>query len=152
MPTISHEQQFLVWLAATLNDSELKLSGVNPATGAARSVAIYSQPVKDAPMPYVRYRITDSMPIEAQTFNASFVPTVKRIRFTVDVFASYEPELLKIQSRVYDLLKHATVTTTNFQGRTWFESGVNLPIEDTATPDTITRHFWCRFRADLEPS
>ena len=152
MPTLSHEKEFHAWLGTRLNgDTELKTSGINPANGASRAVAIYSQPVPNAAMPYVRYRITDAAPIEAETFGYSFQPVTKRIRFTVDVFSTYEPELLQIQSRVTDLLKHAEVTTTSFHGSTWMESGQNLPLEDVGTPDKAVRHYWLRFKADLEP-
>ncbi len=152
MPTYSHELELLGWLASTLNDTELKASGINPANGTGRTVGVYSQPNQNAPFPYIRYRITDTNPIEEQTFNASFVPNAKRVMVTVDVFTNYEPELLKIQSRVYDLLKHATVTTAHFKGRTYYTTGQNLPIEDIGTPDKITRHWWLRFKADLEPN
>lgn len=148
----SAEKETLAWLYSTLNnDTELKtLTGINPATGTARAVAVYNHPPQDAPLPFVRYSVSDTLPVADATFDIATQPVQKSVFVTIGCFSEYEPEMLAISARVQALTQHAAITTTNFNGWSWLQS-VDYLEDNQSDPDRIIQHASLRVRCIVEP-
>ena len=150
MSTNSVEKELLAAIWSTLNgDTELKTStGINPGTGAARAVAIYNQPVENAPVPYVRFTIDSTRNVEGEPFEYSYTPSAKAVGFMLDVFSDYEPEVLAISTRLQALLQHKEITTTHFHGSTWLTNVVYF-VDNLSNPDRLYRRANLRLIATI---
>jgi len=153
MPTVSPETELLAWVSGVLNgDTELKTqTGLNPASGAARAVAIYNRVAPDAAVPYVRFHLTDSLPIDDEPFDVDSAPEAHQIGVMVNVFSDYEPEVLKIAARCRDLLKHSAITTANFNGSSWL-GPIDYFTDNLSEPDRVFRRASMRVGCRLQPN
>jgi hypothetical protein len=148
----SPEKELLGAVFTILNETELKTqTGINPATGAARAVGVYNMPPQDAAMPFVRFSISDTIPLSSESYDIESQPTAKTIFVTVDCFSEYEPELLTMSARVQALLQHAAIVTLHFTGSSWFTAADYL-VENETDPDRVIRHAALRMRCNLEPN
>jgi hypothetical protein len=146
------ELELMQWAWGVMNgDTTLKNSGIHPDTGAARSVAIYREPRPDAPLPYVRFNVTDTMPLDEEPFGYTFVPTAETLFLMLSVFSPTETECYSITGRLKELFKHRQVVTTTYTGSTWLQS-VDYFIEPTSNPDRSIRRSGIRIRVNLEPA
>lgn len=148
----SAEKEMLVWLYSTLNgDTELKTTtGINPTNGAARAVSVYNQPPQDAPLPFVRFSLSDTLPVAEPTFDLTTQPVQKSVFLTIGCFSDYEPEVLAISARVQALTQHAAIVTQHFQGWSWLQS-VDYLEDNQSDPDRIIQHASIRVRCIVEP-
>lgn len=133
-------------------DATLLASGIVPSTGGTRAVAIVGEGAPGQSMPFVRVSLTDSNLAEpdAEPHDYTTQPTTERVMLLVNVFSDNEPEVRKVATRLKELLRHAQVTTTNYQGFTWWDSGT-FYTDNVSNPDQIVRVCSIRVRCILEP-
>ena len=130
-------------------DAQLLNSGINPQTGASRTVAIYNQVTPNAVMPYVRITLTDAITLTDETFDYAS-PTVQTISLAVDTFSDYEKECFTIADRLEVLLNNVPFTSAHYQGYTWHR-GSTFFADNQTTPDKVIRRGNMRMRANVEP-
>jgi hypothetical protein len=139
--------------SALTGDTTLLASGINPASGASRAVAIYGQPEPEAAFPYVRMQLSDTLPLEGEQAEPhGFVnpPYAEELYLMLSVFSEYEPETRKIAARLKYLLNGYQIVTANYQGWTWINSCVYF-AENVVDPDRVVRRANVRVRCILEP-
>lgn len=146
------EQELLAAVFALLNgDTILKTqSGINPANGSARNVAVFNQAPDNTPVPYVRIALTDTLLLDAEPMDYQTQPQAKTISLLVTAFSDYEPEVFGISARLQTLLRHQEITTANYHGSTWLTS-VDYYTDNITDPDHLYRVAAVRVRANLEP-
>jgi len=143
--------EFLAAVHSILSgDTELlTATGINSQKSSARAVAVYNQVQQNAPVPYVRITLTDSITLQDEPYDYG-QPTVQMISLLVDTFSDYEKECFAITDRLEFLLNNKPITTTHFTGSTWHK-GTTFLTENYANPDRVLRHGSMRVRANLEP-
>jgi hypothetical protein len=148
MPVYIPETESLAFVVSLLQRSSI--TGLDQATGQSVAVAVYNQVSQDAPVPYIRVGVTDTVNLEDEPFGTEFTPTAKTLHLMIDVFTEYEPSTLVIAAKVQALLQHITVTTDHFHGSTWLNS-CDYFIENTGSPDRVLRRASIRIQIRLEP-
>jgi hypothetical protein len=136
---------------ALSEDATLLSSGINPQTGASRSVRVVGQAAQADPLPFVRVTLTDSALLEPDAVPHDYdtQPTAERVMLLVNVFSDFEPEVRKIAHRVQELLRHRQVVTAGYRGFTWLDSCV-FYTDNQSDPDRVLRVSAIRVRATME--
>lgn len=139
--------------SALSGDATLLASGINPASGASRTVTVVGQGKQSDVLPLVRITLTDSALLEPDAIPHDFStqPEAERVMLLVNVFSDYEPECRAVAHRVHELLRHRQITTTNFTGFTWADSST-FYADGVSFPDRIVRVCALRVSCRMEPS
>lgn len=132
-------------------DATLLASGINPQTGAGRSVRVVGQGAQADALPIVRVTLTDSQLLEPEAIphDYSTQPTAERVMLLVNVFSDFEPETRKIADRVKYLLRHKQVNVSGAVGFTWLDSAT-FYTDNVSFPDRVLRVCAIRVRCTLE--
>lgn len=149
----SPENELLAAIYSALSgDATLLASGIDPATGTARSLTgVYNKPAEDAVTPYVRITLTDSIPLNTEAYGFTDQPTERTISLLVNAISEYEPETLSIANRLQELLRNRQVATANFSGGTWV-TDCAFYIDNQSFPNRLYNIAALRVRCNMEPS
>lgn len=129
-------------------NADLLASGINPVSGSGRTVAVFNQVAQNAPVPYVRITLTDTVPLQDEPY--SYVaPTARTLSMLVDVFSDYEKEVFNIASCLESVLENHQFTTTHYNGSVW-PTGTTFFTDNTTNPDRVLRRASMRLRANLQ--
>lgn len=133
-------------------DTTLLNSGINPATGAARSVRVVGQGRQGDDLPLVRVTLDSAGLLEPDAIphDDTTQPTAERVMLLVNVFSDFEPETRKIVDRAKTLLRHYPFETGAIKGYTWLDSAT-FYTDDTTFPDRVVRSAALRIRCTVEP-
>ena len=129
------ETELVQFVLSVINDAGVTgISAVDGVTPVA--IGVYSQPIENAALPYVRVGFTDTLNIGDEPMNYDYVPTAKTIHLMLDVFSDYNNVIstLSIGSQLQTLLQHTEVTTTHLHGNTWLKS-VDYFTDNETNPD-----------------
>lgn len=147
--TNSFELETLAGVLSLLNgDTELTTeTGIDPQTGAARSVSIVNTVNPDQPVPYIRVFLSDSLPLQDEPFQYTVIQA-QTVSLSINVFSDYELETIKVTERVRALTENTPLSTANFTGSMW-NRGITIQTQDTTNPTKVYYVAFLRLRCNM---